>query len=278
MIRLLAVLGLAAGALAAPPAAAQVKMPIYDTHAHYSMPAWSEYGVEDIFRNFDEAGVVRALVSSSPDDGTIKLYERDKNRIVPILRPYREDIGPSNWFRDAGVLKYLADRLRMKVHKGIGELHLYDAADATSLLVRETAALAAAREIPLHVHAGAEPIEALFRIRPDIRILWGHAGLGESAATIDATMAKFPNLDAEVALRAADIAPGGTIDPKWRDMLIRYKDRFMVGTDTWVTSRWGYYPQIVEDHRTWLKQLPADVAEAIAIGNASRKFGAPPRD
>lgn len=257
-------------------AAAQDRIPIYDTHAHYSKPAWAEYDTDAIFRNFDEAGVVRALVSSSPDDGTIKLYERDKQRIVPILRPYRDDIGPSNWFRDAAVLKYLADRLRMNVHRGIGELHLFNADDATSLMVRETAALASARDIPLHVHAGAAPIEALFRVRPEIRILWGHAGLGESAETIDAMLNKYPNLDAEVALRAGDIAPGGTIDPAWRDILIRHKTRFMIGTDTWVTSRWSYYPEIVEEHRRWLAQLPADVAEAIAFGNASRRFGPPP--
>ena len=46
------------------------------------------------------AGVKRALVSSTPDDGTIKLYQRDPKRIVPILRPYRtrEDIG--HWWQD----------------------------------------------------------------------------------------------------------------------------------------------------------------------------------
>lgn len=261
---------------AAWPAGAQQRMPIYDTHAHYSMPAWNEFGVEAIFHKFDEAGVVRALVSSSPDDGTLKLYERDKQRVVPILRPYRDDIGPSNWFRDAAVLKYLADRLRMKVHRGIGELHLFNADDVTSLLVRETAALASAQNLPMHVHAGAAPIEALFRVRPEIHILWGHAGLGESAETIDAMLNKYPNLNAELALRAGDIAPGGTVDPAWRDMLIRHKTRFMIGTDTWVTSRWSYYPEIVEEHRRWLEQLPADVAEAIAVGNASREFGPPP--
>ena len=55
-------------------------------------------------------------------------------------------------------------------------------------------------------------------------------------------------------------------------VFVKYPDRFMVGTDTWVTSRW----EIVRDYhravQAWLAQLPRDVAEAIAWKNGERLF------
>jgi len=39
--------------------------------------------------------VPRAIVSSTPDDGTLKLYEKSPKSVVPFLRPYRtrDDMG-----------------------------------------------------------------------------------------------------------------------------------------------------------------------------------------
>ena len=68
------------------------------------------------------------------------------------------------------------------------------------------------------------------------------------------------------------MAPGGTIDPAWRALMIRHADRFLAGTDTWVTSRWEALPGSVADVRTYLSQLPPDVAEKIAYKNAERLF------
>lgn len=68
---------------------------------------------------------------------------------------------------------------------------------------------------------------------------------------------------------------GPVIDPAWRDVLVRFPDRFMVGTDTWTPSRWE---DVVAGHqrtRAWLAQLPPDVAARIASGNAERLFSEP---
>ena len=62
------------------------------------------------------------------------------------------------------------------------------------------------------------------------------------------------------------------IDPAWRALLIRHADRFLAGTDTWVTSRWEALPGSVEEVRAYLAQLPPDVAEKIAYKNAERLF------
>ena len=70
---------------AAVPAAAQ--FPIFDAHIHYSRPDWDTYTPERALSILAAAGVRRAIVSSTPDDGTLKLYEKAPKGIVPFLRP-----------------------------------------------------------------------------------------------------------------------------------------------------------------------------------------------
>src|SRR5438046_10391581 len=79
--------------LAATPAAAQ--FPIFDAHIHYSRPDWTAYTPERALSILAQAGVRRAIVSSTPDDGTLMLYDRAPAGIVPFLRPYRtrDDLG-----------------------------------------------------------------------------------------------------------------------------------------------------------------------------------------
>jgi hypothetical protein len=64
-------------------------LPIFDAHIHYKQPAWDQYPVSSIIELMDENGVAMGLVSSTPDQGTIMLWEYAPNRIVPELRPYQ---------------------------------------------------------------------------------------------------------------------------------------------------------------------------------------------
>jgi hypothetical protein len=73
----------------------------------------------------------------------------------------------------------------------------------------------------------------------------------------------------ELALRY-DVAPGGRLDPTWAALFQRYPDRFMIGTDTWIPSQWSRLPALMADVRAWLRQLPLEVATAIAYANAER--------
>jgi predicted TIM-barrel fold metal-dependent hydrolase len=47
----------------------------------------------------------------------------------------------------------------------------------------------------------------------------------------------------------------------------------MVGSDTWVNQRWSAYDEIMGGYRRWLADLPPDVAQRIAWGNAAALFG-----
>ena len=71
------------------------------------------------------------------------------------------------------------------------------------------------------------------------------------------------------------VPSSGVLDPAWRAVFLKYPDRFVVGTDTWVNTQWDRLPNILDNFRTWLRQLPPDVAAKIAHGNAERLVAVP---
>ena len=111
-----------ATALLAPVSAAS-QYPIFDAHIHYSQPDWDVYTPDRILSILARAGVRRALVSSTPDDGTLKLYEKAPAGIVPSLRPYRTRADMSTWPRDPAVAAYVEERLKRGIYRAIGESH-----------------------------------------------------------------------------------------------------------------------------------------------------------
>ena len=249
------------------------ELPIFDAHIHYSQPDWEVYTPEQILALFDTAGIRRALVSSTPDDGTLKLYAAAPQRIVPFLRPYRSRQDMSGWHSDTAVQAYIEERLKSGVYKGIGEFHLA-AAHVEAPVVQRCAALAVQHRLLLHAHVDDQAMERLLERYPNVRFLWAHAGMSASAAVVERLLAGTAHLWVELSLRS-DVAPGGTLDPAWRALFLRFPDRFLVGTDTWVTSRWQGLADGMQHIRHWLGQLPRDAAEQLAFRNGERLFGAP---
>ena len=62
--------------------------PIFDAHIHYSQDVWDAIPPQDAIRRLREAGITRALVSSSGDDGTQRLYQAAPELVIPVLRPF----------------------------------------------------------------------------------------------------------------------------------------------------------------------------------------------
>ena len=256
----------AALVLGASAAGAADDIPIVDTHVHYSQNSWQDYAPGAVLLLLSDAGVRRAFLSSTPDDGTIRLYEMAPDRIVPVLRPYRQAGELSTWFQDPTVVPYLEQRLARPVYRGIGEFHLYGG-DARAPVVRQVAELAARHGLFLHCHCDAEAVAILAGLVPGVTVLWAHAGMSAGPAEVGQLVDAWPNLVVELALRS-DVAPGGQLDPAWRDLFVRHSDRFMMGTDTWIPSRFAEYVDVQNRARAWLRQLPADVASRLASENA----------
>ena len=254
-------------------ARAQNQIPIYDVHVHYSRDAWGIHDPAAIEKILRAAGVRRAVVSSSPDDGTLKLRAANPAMFVPMLRPYFDGVTNATWHRENQVVAYIDERLKSGIYKGIGEFHLWSVEDTQSPVVRRVVAMARARDLLLYIHSDAAPIEAIFAYEPGVKILWAHAGMSEPPAVVGALLDKYQLLWTELSFRAGAVADNGKLDEDWKALLMRHPGRFMVGTDTYVTSRWGAYAELIAAHRRYLDLLPPEVAKAIAWGNAVKLFG-----
>ncbi len=248
-------------------------LPIFDTHVHYSRNSWSEYSPQDILTKLINANVARALVSSSPDEGTRRLYDLDPVRIVPGLRPYHDDVGPNNWETSEKTLPYLQERIDSPIYVALGEIHVH-IDNLASPIFQNALKRALARNLVLHIHSDAQTIRAVLKLAPSAKILWAHAGLIESPQTVSQVLADFPNVWTDISIRENSIAPRGKLSDEWRALFLKHPNRITIGSDTWIPERWTSYENIIELDRTWLDQLPRDVAEKIAFRNAVELFGA----
>lgn len=261
----LLVLGVSGGSVA------ESRLPVFDGHIHYNADVRAGTTPEAVIRTLDRAGVTRALVSSTPNDGTLVLHKEFPNRVVPTLRPYRTDADRGGWYRDPSIVEYIEQELRRGIYRGIGEFHLFAGQTGTDV-IRRVVELSVQRNLILHAHSDDGAIRELFAIDPKVKILWAHAGMAAGAETVNALLERHETLWVELSLRGGEIAPGGQLNPAWRGLFLRYPDRFLIGTDTWAPHRWDDLDDEMVAVRRWLAQLPREVAEQIADGNAARLF------
>lgn len=99
-------------------------LPLFDAHIHYNHDAWESVPPKAAITRLRDAGIKRALVSSSSDEGTQKLDAEAPDFIIPEPRPYRKTGETSTWFRDESVVGYLQERLKRYRYVGIGEFHV----------------------------------------------------------------------------------------------------------------------------------------------------------
>ncbi|MFN0039087.1 MAG: amidohydrolase family protein [Burkholderiales bacterium] len=258
-------------------ARAQTASPLFDGHLHYSVGATQQYSPEQVIEILDRAGIHKALLSSTPNDGTVELYRLYPQRFIPELRPYRKtrdlaswSVERGTWYRDPATATFIENELAKGIYRGIGEFHL-NGDEAGTPVVRRIVELARDRGLWLHAHCDALALEKLFSVDSGARILWAHAGMSEPVATVGQMMARYPTLSADLSYR--DVAPGGLLDAGWRELFEKYPDRFVYGSDTWIPPRWEIIEELASDARTWLRQLPDHIADRIRWGNAERFFG-----
>jgi len=250
------------------------QLPVFDAHVHYKEPAWGPYPPGTVIELMDKAGVAMALVSSTPDDGTIKLYEYAPNRVVPEVRPYHGGWGSSNWSRAPDMLEYIRGRLDAYPHVGIGEFHVHSIDPSDDAFLRKLATLAAERNLLIHVHTDeAETVEFFYAAAPELTIIWAHAGMSAPPEVVGKLMDKYDTLYADLSYREHEILGAEDIEPDWKQVLTRHSDRFMVGSDTWANEQWENYVGLINDNRRWISYFPKDLAEKFAYRNAEKLFG-----
>jgi predicted TIM-barrel fold metal-dependent hydrolase len=246
--------------------AADGTLPIFDAHFHWISPASDAYTAEELLARMDEGAACRSIVSSTPNDRTLELWELAPTRVVPAFRLYRTEDDKFQWSERTDMGAFMGQGLPEADFAALGEFHLFEGArlDAPGL----QALVEAARSSGLDLLAHVEPthIDYLFEAVPGTRIIWDHAGF-QTPAMLEPYLERYPSLWVDLAGRDEDVAPGGNLDPAWADLIERYPDRFMVGSDPWTVELSTNYVWTLETIRHWVAQLPPDVAAKVAYRN-----------
>jgi hypothetical protein len=245
------------------------EQPVFDAHIHYSQDVWKAIPPQDAIRRLRDAGITRAMVSSTSDDGTQMLYRADPELVIPVLRPYRKRDTLKTWMHDETVVPYLKERLEKYQYLAIGEFHL-EGADADLPLVRQVVQLAKQYDLVMHVHSDADAIRRIFQQDPAAHILWAHAGF-EYAYVVREMLSQYHNLWADLSFRR-EIFTNNRFLQDWDSLLIDYADRFLLGVDTYTPQRWLKVQSVMNWQRSLLEALPEDVAQRIAHDNGERVF------
>ncbi|OSZ71715.1 amidohydrolase family protein [Hydrogenophaga sp. IBVHS1] len=278
--------------------AADYTGPLFDAHLHYNDEACVHdapapgcpHPMADVLDRMKRNGVRAIVANSRPNDGTKALATAREQTaaagvtVVPFVRLYRNRADYSNWFRDPSIVEMVQAELARGTpagpYRGLGEFHLYDSANANGPVAKQLMALAEEKDLAILAHVDDEAIDLLMANTPSkgqkMRLIWAHTGIGGSpVARVDALFARYPKLMGELSYRPGLVCGDGQLCPEWRALLLKYPDRFMIGSDTWVNQRWLYYDDLMKGYRAWLGGLPADVARKIAWDNGAALFGVP---
>jgi hypothetical protein len=285
-------LALAAGfAMATVAAAADYGGPLFDAHLHYNEEAFNgsegPHPLPDVLARMQRNGVRGIIANSRPNEGTKSLAQAPETRqagvaVVPFVRLYRNRADYTGWFRDEGIYEMVQSELARGTaagpYRGLGEFHLYDSANANGPVARKLMTLAEEKDLAVLAHVDDAAIDLLMantRSRgAKVRLIWAHTGIGgPPVARVDQLLARYPRLMGELSYRPGLTCEGGRLCPEWRQLLLKYPTRFLVGSDTWINQRWQSYDDTMKGYRTWLGDLPADIARRIAWDNAAALFG-----
>lgn len=261
----------------------------------------------DVLARMQRNGVRAVLANSRPNAGTRALASaREATRaagvtVVPFVRLYRDRADYSNWFRDPSIVELVNAELARGTpsgpYRGLGEFHLYDNANADGPVARQLMALADDKGLAILAHVDDAAIDRLMahtrskgqmdpapgdaaargaapREADGFRLIWAHTGIGGTPVQrVDELMARYPRLMGELSYRPGLTCDDGQLCPEWRALLLKYPDRFMIGSDTWVNLRWLHYDDLMQAYRVWLGGLPRAVARQVAWNNAAALFG-----
>ena len=271
--------------------AADYSGPLFDAHLHYNDEAFDgqagPHPPADVLSRMQRNGVRAVVANSRPNDGTLTLAASPLTRqagvtVVPFVRLYRNRADYDGWYRDESiytmVLAELARGTAAGPYRGLGEFHLYDSANANGPVAKKLMALAEEKELVVLAHVDDTAIDLLMANTASkgrrLRLIWAHTGIGgASVARVEQLFTRYPLLMGELSYRPGLTCDGGQLCPEWRELLLKFPGRFLIGSDTWVNQRWSDYDGLMKGYRTWLGDLPPEVARRIGWGNGAQLFG-----
>ena len=244
---------------------------IHDGHIHYDQDVWETLPPAEAIQLLKQQNIQRALVSATPTEGAEKLYRADPGIVIPMLRPYKSWRHRYLWFNDPELKAYLLQHLARAPYRGFGEFHVFGQ-DADSIPMEEMIELARERKLALHPHTNLEGMRVILKKAPDIVVMWAHGGFNVPVETLHELLDEYPMLYIELSFREGMLDDDQQLTSQWKQFLVDYRSRFLVGMDTYKPSRWADLPEIVAETRHWLEQLPENVVADISRNNLDRLF------
>lgn len=245
---------------------------LFDAHLHFNAEDASQHQPERVVALLRQSGIDTAVVTSRPPSQVLRLHALAPDLIVPMLGVYRTAADKQRlWLYDKRLPARVESALSDSRWQAIGELHVF-ALDRHNPVFIDVVKLAEARHLPLLIHSDPAVIDALFQHAPDAKVIWAHAGAYPLPELLRDYLQRYPNLYVDLSVREERVAPQGEIDTDWEWLLVEFSDRFLIGVDTYRTSRWDQYPDVLGQIRNWLDQLPTEVARNIGSENGKRLF------
>jgi len=276
---------------------ASAKDAVFDMHTHYK---WSQIDVttpEQAIEYLDKESISHAVVIGKPPEYALKLKNLAPERIIAFYGPYRDAMDWYLWQRKESLLPEVEAALKSGDYQGIGEVHIIGGGFARKLdsavVLNGFLKLAVKYDVPIMIHTEfSQPnyMLAICQRHPESKIIWAHAGAILQPDQVDKVMSQCANIWSGMAARdpwryvnnpITDEA--GKLLPEWKALMLKYPDRFMVGSDTvwpvdekdsWHTpdTGWQELGRFWKFHRSWFAQLPEDVANKIKRENAMKLF------
>ena len=263
--------------------------PFADIHLHFNWDQKEIISAREVINRLKENNVVLATVSATPTKLALELADAGGSWLQAFFSPYITVDHRDRWYLDDSVLVEAEKGLSSGLYSGIGELHIsadFGPRRDNKILVG-LLKLAEKYQVPFLIHTEASShlfLTPVCQDYPKVRFLWAHAGGILSPNSIDQLMQQCPNVHAEVSVRDpwrydTLVDENNNLLPGWRELFIKYQNRFMTGTDpVWNVTRgqrwaqadegWDHYNKLAEFHRSWMKQLPAEVEVKIRLRNA----------
>jgi len=267
--------------------------PFADVHLHFNWDQEELVSAEEALATLNKHNVVFAVVFSVPSENALKLSRLKPKSIIPFFSPYITGHSRNNWYYDAKVLERAREGLQQGIYKGIGELHVISGLGPRrdNPILQGLLTLAAEFDVPFNIHTETSDYRFLAPVckqHPKVRFLWAHAGGVLGPEHSEGIMKACPNVWIELSARDPNHY-GGLLDDQgklrkgWYDIITRYPDRFMIGTDpVWNAHQvnrwyeadegWKHYHEFIQFHRKWMKALPPDVEEKLRLKNALSFF------
>ena len=279
------------------PLSLQAQSPVADMHLHYKWTQQDVTSPEDAVELLEQEDIVMGVVIGTPAELALQLQALVPGSIVPIFSPYREGGDWHRWAYDETTVVRARAALASGQYQGIGELHVIGGFAPTfekAVALKQLLQLAAEFDVPVMIHTEfSRPNFMLDVCRqfPDTRILWAHSGALLQPEAVDYVLSRCGNVWGGLGARdpwrfvnnpltSAD----DTLLPEWKALLLKYPQRFMVGSDpVWPVDQldrwdeadtgWQKLGRFWAFHRGWLAQLPKPVARQIGCENAVALFG-----